>query len=388
MAKLSYLTSTWDNIKEVDLGPIRQQALRGVRIAIVGAPGSGRSTLAYQLRRDPSRAGEETDTPLLIVDLETAAPAAGADLIMLVVDSRKADTAREQELVLQWQNSGKKVLVIINQFEELSESMAISPWTSRGGRRVVWGSLLDTHFLVAKLAQAVIELAPDHLLALGRFFPLFRVPIAHYLINDTCFTNSAYSLSTALAETVAIFNIPIAVTDMIVLSKNQAFLAYKLGLSLGYSTRWQDYIAEFGGVLGAGFLWRETARTLVGFIPLWGIVPKVAIAYAGTYIVGTTILQWYLTGRHISKEQVRGLYRGALLRGRNVAKTLLNRIPRPRLPRRSRRALPAGVANRTCANCGRASAADAGFCQYCGSPFTQGVIQNASSQSPTSSSTL
>jgi uncharacterized protein (DUF697 family) len=120
---------------------------------------------------------------------------------------------------------------------------------------------------------------------------------------------------------------------MIVLTKSQAFLVYKLGLALGFSTRWQDYLAEFGSVIGGGFLWRQLARSLVGLIPVWGIVPKVAVSYAGTYVVGNTVLQWYLTGRHLSPRQMRQLYQQAFARGKESARRMLAKVRRPRLNR-------------------------------------------------------
>jgi uncharacterized protein (DUF697 family) len=375
----SYLTDTWQTIKEVDLRPIREQALRGVRIAIVGAPGSGRSTLADQMRRDPSHPNVELDTPVLILDLESVEKAVNMDLLILMMDSRRKDSSREQELVKRWYNAGQKVLVFINQFAEVDESVSIVPLTSRGKRRVVWGSVLDADLLLEQFVPIVMEMIPEHLLSLGRYFPLFRVAVARYLINDTCFSNAAYALSTGLAETVAVLDIPIAVTDMVVMSKNQAFLVYKLGLALGQSTRWQDYVMEFGGVLGSGFLWRELARTLVGFIPVWGIVPKTAIAYAGTYVVGNVVLQWYLTGRRLTRTQMQQMYKGAFARGKNVARNLVAglprprlsrpRLPRPRLPRPKKKALPPPEATRACPQCGQLSAADAKYCQYCGAPF-------------------
>ena len=199
-----------------------------------------------------------TNTPITILDLELDKEPSNADLVILMMDNRKTDSTREQELVKTWYNSGQKVLVFINQFDELPgtnmaiQKTSVSPWASRGSRRVVWGSPLDSQFLAKQLAPLLIDMLPDYLLSLGRFFPLFRTPIAHYLINDTCFSNAAYALSTSLAEMVPIFNIPLAVADTLILTKNQAFLAYKLGLALGYSTCRQDYIVEFGSVLGSG----------------------------------------------------------------------------------------------------------------------------------------
>jgi uncharacterized protein (DUF697 family) len=419
MGAFSYLTNVWDVLKEADLRPLREAALRGVRIAIVGAPGSGRSTLAEQLRHDPARPLQVSDTPVLVLDLDSAAQAANADLIILMIDSRKVDTTQEQELVKAWFNLGKKTLVFINQLEpgvdpalahlattpqaapplatgtpasaepaspaSAGDKTLATPTTrplaerldaARLKRGVVWGSATDPKFLSGRFAQAVIELLPDHLLALGRFFPLFRVPIAHYLINDTCVTNAAYSLSTGLAEIIPFLGIPLVLTDMIILTKNQLFMVYKLGLSFGFSTRWQDYVGEFGSVLGGGFIWRQIARSLVGLIPVWGIAPKTAIAYAGTYVIGNAVLQWYLTGRHLSTGQMRQVYDQAIERGKQVSRRLTSkrphlRLPKPRLalPKRKPRALPAATPAHTCPSCGKASAADARFCQYCGHPF-------------------
>lgn len=375
MNRISSLTNFWENIREADLRPLRKQALRGVRLAIIGAPGSGRSTLADQMRRDPNRPQLSSDAAALVLNLDNASQANGADLIILMLDSRKVDSSREQEMVRAWHNAGKKVLVFINQFEVQHERMAVSPWASRVHQRVVWGSPLDSRFMLEQFAPTMIDSLPDLLLALGRYFPLFRIPIAHYLINDTCFSNAAYALSTGMAEIVAVLDIPITIADSIILTKSQAFLVYKLGLALGYSTRWQDYIAEFGGVLGGGFVWRQIARSLVGLIPIWGIIPKTAIAYAGTYVVGNVVLQWYLTGKQISKKQMQQLYAQAGERGKSLASNLLRRIPHPRLrlhlPKRPAKLLPAPRKAQVCASCGKTSAKDASFCQYCGKTFGQ-----------------
>jgi uncharacterized protein (DUF697 family) len=296
------------------------------------------------------------------------------------MDIRKTDSTREQELVKDWYNSGKRVLVFINQFEEPEENESetlkpsVNPWAIRGRRRVLWGSPLDSQFLVDKLAPLMIEMLPEYLLSLGRHFPLFRIPVARFLINDTCVSNAAYALSTGLAEIIPVLNIPLAVTDTVILTKNQAFLVYKLGLALGYSTRWQDYVVEFGGVLGSGLMWRQIAHTLVALVPVWGIVPKTTISYAGTYVIGNIVLQWYLTGRHVSKKQVGYLYRQALGRGKDVARKLLSKMSRPRwlpFPRRKLRALPASKVKLSCLYCGKLNETDAAFCQYCGKPLGQ-----------------
>ncbi len=301
--------------------------------------------LADQMRRDPSRPGKETLSPLSLIKLEAISERVGdTDLIILVIATCQVkgvnDLQEEKALVQEWSNAGRKVLVFVNRGSYPVPPGVINAWVNWRDRRVVYGSVEDTHFLQTEFTRVVMDLLPEDWLALGRLFPLFRQAIANQLINDTCLSNAAYSLSTGLAEIVPVLDIPLNVTDFIVLTKSQAFLVYKLGLALGLSTNWQNYVTEFSGILGAGFLWRQLARMLVGLIPVYGIVPKVGIAYAGTYVSGHTVLQWYLTGRHISKDQMRELFGQALANGRQVAQNLLKKVPRSRLSLPSMRTAP------------------------------------------------
>lgn len=391
MAGIKDLANVWNNVKEIDLRPLADAAQRPLHIALVGRQGTGRAALAEHMRRDPSRPDQVTQTPIWIADLDAAAQRTDAsplDLIILMLDAAAEDDRQEQDLARNWSNSGASVLVFLRQMTttdpQLALSIALSHWVSWGQRQVISGSLEDPAFLSQTFVPAVLKLLPDQGMALARQFPLFRAAVAHELLNDTCFSNAAYALSTGVAEIVPIFDIPLNIADMFVLTKAQAFLVYKLGLALGLSTRWQDYVAEFSSVLGGGFLWRQIARSLIGLIPAWGIIPKVAVAYAGTYVVGNVVYQWYLTGRHISTRQMRQLYVQAFASGKLIAQNMAAKLPRPRRkvkllkPGKSRKiatgsdkiqpstsSLPPAV-GKTCANCGKTSAPDAQFCQYCG----------------------
>ncbi len=219
-----------------------------------------------------------------------------------------------------------------------------------------------------------MRILPDSHLSLGRNFPLFRTPIANHLINDACFSNAVYSFSTGLAEIVPILDIPLNITDFFVLTKAQAMLVYRLGMLLGLPTDWRYYAAEFSSVVGSGFLWRQAARQLVGLIPVWGIIPKVGVSYAGTYVVGHAVLRWHRTGRHITRKELGALYRQAFSRGKEVARGLRARIPRPRLPRpklprRKPKALPEPAILQICPTCGTANEMDSNFCKSCGTRF-------------------
>jgi len=339
VTKLSSVKTIWDTLTEVDLTPLKEEALRGVNIALVGRDGSGRSRLAHQMRRDPSHPEMRTQTPVFIHSLEEETQTSSSDLVIIMVDEGLGNMTHEHRIAEELINAGQKVLVFINRYADIEDTAGLSMWGGWDTRHIVYGDVIDAELLGQSFVPAVMALLPDDISPLARAFPLFRVPVANQMINDTCLSNAAYTFSTGLVGIVPVLGIPLTVADIVVLTKMQAFMVYKLGLALGYSTRWQDYTAEFGGVLGGGFMWRQIARSLVGLIPVYGIVPKVAVTYAGTYVVGQVVLRWYLTGRHVSADEMKVLFAEALQRGRDAARRLLRRKqksekrkPRLRLP--------------------------------------------------------
>jgi uncharacterized protein (DUF697 family) len=389
------IAHAWNNLREFDLRPIRELALQPVRMVIVGREGSGRHTLADALRRDPRRPEESTQTPVVIAPLEqaetAAAPsAAGApELIIVLLDVTHQDFSAEHALLQRWLDAGKPLLVLCNKLDLFADgAMNLQDVEASTGRKVVAGSALDLEFLAGQFVPAAMALLPaERSLALARNFPLFRGAVARHLIDETCISNAAYALGTGLAEIIPALDLPFNIADMVVLTKAQAFLAYKLGLAFGFSVEWQAYAAEFGSVIGSGFIWRQFARQLVGLIPVWGILPKVGVAYAGTYVVGQAVYHWYLTGRHLTRKQLRALYGQAFARGKQIAQGLIQKAPRLKWKRKKAEALPPGDESaagparpakgkrkklppaKACPACEKPSAADAAFCQYCGAAF-------------------
>jgi uncharacterized protein (DUF697 family) len=341
VAGIKDISTVWKNIKEIDLKPIKDSATYPLRVAMVGAQGVGKHTLAEQMRTDPARPGVHTQSAVVIIITEATTEPPDAHLIIVLVEATCTEFSVEKQLVKKWSEGGKNVLVFINKIDLVNNAVDSDIQQGWLGSRVIYGSVNDISYLEGEFIPTVLELLPQQHIALGRQFPLFRLTIARQLINETCLSNAAYSFSTGLAEIVPVLDLPLNVTDLVVLTKSQAFLAYKLGLLLGFSTRWQDYVTEFGSVIGSGFVWRQVARSLIGLIPAWGIIPKVAVAYSGTYVVGNAILGWYLTGRKLSPKQMQALSVQAFTRGKEYARKLGQKIPKPRLTIRKKGRLPA-----------------------------------------------
>jgi uncharacterized protein (DUF697 family) len=187
-----------------------------------------------------------------------------------------------------------------------------------------------------------LTLLPENKLSLARNYPLFRSAVARDVISETSVANASYSFSTGLAEIVPVLNVPFNVADMVILTKAQAFMVYRLGLVFGLSTRWQDHLAAFGSTVGFGFVWRTVARQLVWLIPGLGILPKVAIAYAGTYAMGRGALEWYETGRDVKRADIDRFFKEALERGKTLGTSLAEKAPRLQAPRLQPPRLPFG----------------------------------------------
>ena len=187
-----------------------------------------------------------------------------------------------------------------------------------------------------KIAHALVgAVAPSARLALARQLPPLRAAVFDLLIDETAKANATYAFTAAMAEAVPVLDVPLNVADILILTKNQLLMGYKIALGAGKSGRARDVIGEIIGVVGGGFLFRQAARQLIGLIPVAGLIPKVAIAYTGTWAIGRAVVVWATQGRRLSPSALGRFSRDAAGRGRDFARELL-------FARRERRRLAAG----------------------------------------------
>jgi uncharacterized protein (DUF697 family) len=152
-------------------------------------------------------------------------------------------------------------------------------------------------------------------LRLGRTFPAIRSIAAMHVVSTTSRVNAQFALVSSLPELIPIVGGVLAVgADTIVLTKNQLMMLYKLAAIHGrdIDNRWRIY-TEMVPVVGAAMVWRTLARDLVTMLPFAaGAVPKVMIAFAGTYAVGRAAHTYYDEGKKVSPARMREFYREAL----------------------------------------------------------------------------
>ena len=188
-------------------------------------------------------------------------------------------------------------------------------------------SLANSDDLAKELPAAMVRALDDRKVALGRAYPGLRHAVSQKLIMDTCMTNAAYALGTGVAEMIPGLGIPFAVVDIIILTRNQVVMAYKIALVMGETGTLREVLPQMASVVGAGFMWRQIARELVVFIPL-GVVLKVGIAYAGTFATGEAMYHWYATGEKLRGRDLKRLLAVARQKGQVQAKQMVGRLRR------------------------------------------------------------
>jgi len=322
--KVPDLISGLKMLREVDLNAIRQAAESPFSMSVVGDKGVGKSTLIAQLLSGPQ--DEEPPGPSSIGEyrLDKYDPHPSHNLVLLMLDARKAEHKRERQLVDKLIANELPVVICYNKSDLMKGGHKFlekrSSWHSA---EVVTIVSIDRETLLKQLVPAMLRTCNENEVQLARHLPIVREDVSHRLIDDTCLINATYSLSTGLAEIVPVLNLPLNVADLLILTKNQTFMAYKITLALGLPPDWRDTIPKLATVVGTAFLWRQLARQLVGLIPAYGIIPKVAIAYAGTYAIGQAIYHWCINGEKLRPEALKALYVEALQRGSEVAQTLV-----------------------------------------------------------------
>src|SRR5664280_1343823 len=295
----------WKTVREVDVNAIRHEAERGFAIACVGDTVSlawvGRvlheGPSRYPLSPDPlalvplAEAGDHVDllasADLLVVALDATSPLDGPGLAGL---QRLSATPRPDQVVLLFGDP----------------SRAPESWPEylrRGAAIMVYPRSPDAAEVVA--AAVLDGLPADARLVAARRLPGLRPLFASRLTGEVSASNAAVALASGVPSLVPLLGIPLAAADTIILTKNQALMVYRLALASGAPPEFQKRMLEITPVIGGAVVWRQIAGALVGLVPGYGIVPDTAIAYGGTYVVGSVAARWYETGLLTEAERKR-----------------------------------------------------------------------------------
>jgi len=330
MASPLTLSRVWRILREVDLEAIRREAERHVHLMVIGETPADADALALRLAEgqpDPAPWLTSLDAPLAALDEgRSADPRREAlldvpDIILVVAGGTRVAPALEPVRRRWIARKVPLVTVAVGTGERPGKVR------THGGTARVAVDRLDEEGVGHVIDAVFGVIDPERRLALARQFPALRPRVIGALIDETARTNAGYAFSTGIAEIIPLLDIPLNIGDILVLTKNQLMMSYRIALAAGKQGRPRELLGEIVGVIGGGLLFRQVARQLIGLIPVIGIVPKVAVAYGGTWVIGRAVSYWATEGRKITGRRLKELSREGLARGRGVARALKKRTP-------------------------------------------------------------
>jgi hypothetical protein len=172
----------------------------------------------------------------------------------------------------------------------------------------------------------------EHLdLALARNFHPFRKPVVDRIVGSVARENAIFAVASALPNVVpSLLELPWAIgefaSDTAFITMNQVRMAFLVAAASDKQVGYGEQKVELASILASAFGWRALARELVGAIPLGGgLLPKGAIAYAATYVLGKGLEHFHGVGYGYTRAQRRDAYQVAYERGKEVVGSALGR---------------------------------------------------------------
>ncbi len=174
----------------------------------------------------------------------------------------------------------------------------------------------------------ILHRRPDLAVPLALHLLPFREEVSRRMVKKVAKENALFSLATALPDIVPFISLPWAIgefaSDTAFLTANQIRMAFLLAAANDRDVGYHEQRGEIASIILGAFGWRALARELVGKIP-WGggLVPKAAIAYAGTRVVGLSLERYYRLGKAYTRSERREAYQDALERGKHIVGGLI-----------------------------------------------------------------
>jgi uncharacterized protein (DUF697 family) len=179
--------------------------------------------------------------------------------------------------------------------------------------------------------REVLTARPELDLALARTYAPFREPVINQIIGKVSTENGWFSVVTALPNIIpSPLMVPWAVgefaSDSAVLTANQIRMLFLIAGANGERVGFQEQRSQIASIIAAAFGWRAIARQAIGKIPLGGgVIPKAAIAYAGTWVIGKSFERFYRMGYSFTESERKRAFKEAFEKGKGILSSMLQR---------------------------------------------------------------
>ena len=332
------VSGIWKALKQLNPANVRAESLRRIRVGVVGELGLLGEVASRLLGDKPEAYDRAGESFLLIATPSARVTHETRDAHAPCHSERSEESAFPAEILRCAQNDRNSagldpaalqllprcdVVLFSSEYRETLPGVAT--------QRIFELNSADDLPSVIRGVLSEPDLAYAHL-PLARAIPGFRYDVALRIIQNVSIENAIFVASTSLGNVIPNPLQPLAsvaegLGDLVVLTGNQLRMLFAIGAAYGLPVGYRNQAAEVGSIVAAAFGWRSIAREMVGKIPLGGgVVPKAAIAFAGTWAIGDGIVYFYTTGRKLTRKEIRERFEAAYEKGKEVAEQIATGI--------------------------------------------------------------
>ncbi len=315
----------WEGLRD----DVRREA--AARLAIVGPVNAGKSTLFNTLEgKDIAQVSPLPGTtkasqhrefgPFTLIDTPgfgevggvdragiAAKSASQADAILLLLDAGAGLRQGDADLLQYLQSLRRPVVVVLNKIDLLGRNydQVVDDASTRLGLPVIPISAKKGTNVAEKLVPALVDVLPDLAVALGRELPPLRRSMANKVIRQSAILNTA-----AGAEPIPFIDIPVLLTT-------QGRMVLKIAAIYGepFTAR---HAKELIGTIAGGLAFRYLAQQGAKLVPAGGWAVAAGIAAVGTWAIGQVAIEYFESGKRLTRQQMRDMYKNSLKRDRHT----------------------------------------------------------------------
>jgi small GTP-binding protein len=320
-------------LNQLDWDEMRNSVQReaAAKLAIVGPVNSGKSTLFNLIEgKEVSEVSpvpgttrtaiEQKVGPFVLVDTPGFGEVGGvdranvagksaqtADAVLLLLDAGAGLRQGDADLLHYLQGLRRPVVVALNKIDLLgkdAEKVAADA-SQRLGTTVIPISAKKGTNVAEELLPALVDAMPDLAVALGREMPKVRRAMANKIVKQSSILNTAVG-----AEPIPFIDIP-------VLLATQSRMVLRIAAIYGEpftAKHAKELISTIAGGLAFRFLAQQGAK----LVPTGGWAVAAGIAALGTWSIGQVAIEYFESGKRLSRQQLRDMYKNLLKRDRET----------------------------------------------------------------------